>query len=246
MINKTSYTETVCGTGGCCRVEFLERTERLIGNEALAELQRTHVLIAGIGGVGSYVAEALVRSGIGFLTLVDDDVIDITNINRQLHALHSTVGALKVDAMRSRLLDINPNLSCKTIAERISGEYEGPENVDYVVDCVDDVKAKAAIIRWALTHQLPVISSMGSGNRIDNRQFEISDIKVTRGCPLARSVRKTLREQGITEGVKVCYNPNPVEIVTSGTPGTISYVPATCGLLIAGEVIRDIISSLVV
>ncbi len=227
-------------------MEFLERTERLIGSDALAELQRTHVLIAGIGGVGTYVAEALTRSGIGSLTLVDDDVIDITNINRQIHALHSTVGVLKVDAMKSRLLDINPKLSCTTVVEHIGAEYDGPQNVNYVVDCVDDVKAKAAIISWALSQQLPIISSMGSGNRIDNRQFEISDIKATHGCPLARSVRKTLREQGITEGVKVCYNPNPADKVTSGTPGTISYVPATCGLLIAGEVIRDIISSLVV
>lgn len=227
-------------------MEFLERTERLIGSEALIQLQNSHVLVVGIGGVGAQVTEALARSGIGHLTLIDDDVIDVTNINRQIHALHSTVGVLKVEAMKSRLMDINPSLSCTTVAEHIGVQFEGPMNVDYVIDCVDDVKAKAAIINWSLSRDVPIISSMGSGNRIDNRHFEISDIKATHGCPLARSVRKALRDRGITEGVKVCYDPTPTEKRSAGVPGTISYVPATCGLLIAGEVIRDLIAPFVV
>lgn len=228
---------------------FKTRTIQLIGEEKVDFLANQRVLIAGVGGVGSYVAEALTRAGVGHLTLIDPDVIDVTNINRQLLALHSTIGQKKVEVAAKRLHDINPALSCTTLDQRlVAGELdvEGLPDApyDYVVDCIDDVAAKVALIRAALRQSIPVISSMGTGNRLDNCCFEVTDISKTCQCHLAKAVRLKLRKQGIHKGVKVVYAcKRDCQVIErqseANVPGTISYVPGTCGLLLAGEVIRD-------
>lgn len=231
---------------------FYQRTAQLIGDEKVALLAKKHVLIAGIGGVGGYVAEALSRAGIGHLTLVDPDVIDITNINRQLFALHSTIGRKKVDVAQERLHDINPDMCCDVLDLRLTAQQLDAEGMpgkrpDYVVDCIDDVSAKVALISAALQESVPVISSMGTGNRVDNRCFQIDDISKTSQCALARAVRLALRKRGIHKNVKVVYACKqdcliPDRQSHSPFPGTISYVPGTCGLMLAGEVIRDFLS----
>lgn len=219
---------------------FLSRSEKLVGHDALERLAAARIIVAGVGGVGSVVAEALVRGGARHLMLIDDDEVEISNINRQLQALPETVGRLKVEAMRDRLLSINPALVCSAEPVHIDDSWACPNGTAYVIDCVDDVAAKKQLILSALQAKVPVISSMGSGNQIDNRHFTITDIAKTHTCPLARALRKALREEGILKGVKVCYNPISPYLKQEGSPGTMSYVPGTAGLLIAGEVIREI------
>lgn len=223
-------------------MSYLERTEELIGTEALARLRAARVLIAGVGGVGSYCAEALVRSGVGHLILIDDDVIDASNLNRQLHALRSTLGRAKVEAMGERLMDINPALDLTLCKERIGRVFAWPEALDYIVDCIDDVPAKVALIRFAKAQGIPVISSMGTGNHIDNRSFVVTTIDQTKICPLARKLRKELRQEDLCQAVKVCYVEAAPYKRPEGPPGTLCHVPATGGLTIAGTVIGDLIA----
>ena len=219
------------------------RTEMVIGKSGVEKLRSTAVMVLGIGGVGSYTAEALARAGVGKLTLVDKDTVDVTNINRQLPALHSTVGRAKVEVMAERIADIDPD--CDVAAEQCFFLPENAEQFDfrrydYVVDAIDNVTGKLAIIEKAAAEGVPVISSMGTGNKLDPSMFRIATIEETRVCPLARVMRKELRARGI-EGVKVLYSEEPPVKGGSSVPGSISFVPSVAGLMIAGEVIRDIL-----
>ena len=218
------------------------RTERLIGQEAVKKLNNARVIVFGVGGVGSYVCEALARAGIGAMEIVDKDVVDITNINRQLIALHSTIGKPKVEVCRNRLLDINPGMEvtarqCFYLPEK-SDEFDF-SRYDYVVDAIDNVTAKLDIICKAKEAGVPVISSMGTGNKLDPMAFKISDIEKTKVCPLAKVMRKELRKRGVS-GVKVVYSEEEPADTESRIPASISFVPSAAGLLIAKAVIEDL------
>ncbi len=234
------------------------RTELLIGKENLEKLKNSKIAIFGIGGVGSFVAEGLVRAGIENFILVDNDNVDITNLNRQLHALHSTVGKYKVDLMKERILDINPNAKVEVFKT-----FYMPDNKDnildntvtYIVDAIDTITAKIELALDAKALNIPIISSMGTGNKLDPTKFEISDISKTSVCPLAKVMRKKLRELGINK-YKVLYSKEePIkldEVVEREcleltekrqVPGSVSFVPSVAGLIIAGEVIKDIINN---
>lgn len=222
---------------------FYERTQRLLGEAVVARLQETHVCVLGVGGVGSWVAEALVRTGIGEMSLVDFDTVDITNINRQVQALHSTVGQVKVEAMKTRLLDINPEAMIHCHNEKIE-----PTNLpacldqaDYVVDCIDDVAAKVAVIKYCYNQQRSIVSSMGTGNKMGTMPFKISDISKTKVCPLARAVRLRLRKEGIYSGVPVLYSEElPYrEVDGREKPGTVCFSPAIAGLELARYIVQE-------
>lgn len=222
----------------------LERTGFLIGNEGLERLRRARIAVFGIGGVGGHAAEALARSGIGSLDFIDNDKVTLSNINRQIIALHSTVGRNKTEVMRERALDINPALevrvfNCFFLPEN-SAEFDFA-SYDYVVDAVDTVTAKLEIIRKAKEAGTPVISCMGAGNKLDPVQFEVTDIYRTQMCPLAKVMRKELKKRGI-EQLKVVYSKEPALKSPQGrVPGSIAFVPSVAGLIAAGEVIKDIV-----
>lgn len=223
-----------------------QRTRMLIGQENLDRLAESKVLVFGVGGVGGYVCEALCRAGVGRIDIVDKDVVDVTNINRQIIATHETVGRPKVEVCRERMLSINPQVivdarECFYLPEKASkfdfGAY------DYVVDAVDNVTAKIDIICNARAAGVPVISSMGTGNKLDPTMFKIADIEKTQVCPLAKVVRKELRKRGVS-GVKVLYSeeePRKPLSDDTRTPASISFVPSCAGLIIAGRVILDIL-----
>ena len=223
-----------------------QRTRMLIGQENLDKLAAAKVLVFGVGGVGGYVCEALCRGGVGLIDIVDKDVVDVTNINRQIIATHGTVGRPKVEACRERMLSINPDVKvdarqCFYLPER-AGEFDFGA-YDYVVDAVDNVTAKIDIICNARAAGVPVISSMGTGNKLDPTMFKIADIEKTRVCPLAKVVRKELRKRGVF-GVKVLYSEEePIKPLSDDTrtPASISFVPSAAGLIIAGRVILDIL-----
>ena len=218
----------------------------LIGQENLDKLAAARVLVFGVGGVGGYVCEALCRGGVGRIDIVDKDVVDVTNINRQIIATHETVGRPKVEVCRERMLSINPDVKvdarqCFYLPER-AGEFDFGA-YDYVVDAVDNVTAKIDIICNARAAGVPVISSMGTGNKLDPTMFKIADIKDTKVCPLAKAVRKELRKRGVS-GVKVLYSEEePIKPLSDDTrtPASISFVPSAAGLIIAGRVISDIL-----
>ncbi|MCR4748127.1 MAG: tRNA threonylcarbamoyladenosine dehydratase, partial [Clostridiales bacterium] len=220
----------------------LERTELLIGEEAVNKLRSAHVAVFGIGGVGGYATEALARSGVGELTIVDKDNVDITNLNRQIIALHSTLGKPKVVVMEERLKDINPDI--KVNAKELfflpdTADQFDFEEYDYIVDAVDTVTAKLAIIEKAHAAGTPVISAMGAGNKLDPTKFEVTDISKTSVCPLARIMRKELKAKGINH-LKVVYSTEEPK-QKSETVASIATVPSVCGLLLASEVIKDLI-----
>ena len=219
------------------------RTELLIGEENIKKLQQSKVAIFGVGGVGSFVVEALARAGVGTLVIIDHDEVDITNINRQIIATHDSIGRPKVEVAKERILTINPNAEVIIYKELFSKETEGiiDNSLDYVVDCVDTVTAKLEIISRAKELNIPVISSMGTGNKLDPTKFEISDIYKTSVCPLAKVMRKELRARNI-DSLKVVYSKEePIKNSEARTPGSISFVPSSAGLIIAGEVIKDIL-----
>lgn len=223
-----------------------ERTELLIGEEGIKKLQVSHVLIFGLGGVGGYVCEALARAGVGSLELVDKDTVSESNINRQIIATYDTVGRAKTQVMEERILSINPDCHVKRrdcfylpgTAEAAAFDFS---QYDYVVDAIDTTSAKIDIIARCKAAGTPVISSMGTGNKMDPSRFEIADISKTSVCPLAKVVRKELRDRGI-EGVKVLYSKEEPVKTGGRTPGSISFVPPAAGLLIGGEVIRDLLN----
>lgn len=223
-----------------------QRTRMLIGDEAVQALGRAKVLVFGVGGVGGYVCDALVRAGVGRIDVVDKDVVDITNINRQIIATTDTIGMPKVDVCRARLQAINPAVECEArkcfYLPETSDSFDF-KKYDYIVDAVDNVTAKIDIICKAKEAETPVISSMGTGNKLDPTAFRIADIEKTKVCPLAKVVRKELRNRGV-RGVKVLYSEE--EPLKSGnrTPASISFVPSCAGLIIAGEVIKDLIKKI--
>lgn len=222
-----------------------QRTRTLIGDKAMKRLGEARVLVFGIGGVGGYVCEALARAGVGRLHLVDKDVVDITNLNRQIIATHDTIGRPKVMVMAERIKTINPAAQVETsecfyLPERAK-EFDF-SSYNYVVDAVDNVTAKLDIITQAKGAGTPVISSMGTGNKLDPAGFQVADIHETSMCPLAKVIRKELRARGITD-VKVVYSKEEPLSTGQRTPASISFVPPVAGLIMAGEVVKDLIDS---
>ena len=217
------------------------RTAQLLGNENVEKLFDKHVIVFGVGGVGGYVVEALARSGIGKISIVDNDVVNESNINRQIIALHSTVGMQKVEVLKNRILDINPE--CQVF---VYNQFFLPENsndfdfsiYDYVVDAVDTVTAKIEIIKKSKESNVPVISSMGTGNKLNPMGFKVSDISKTKVCPLARVMRNELKKRGISKVKCVYSEENPV--IQTQTPASVAFVPPVAGLLIASEVVKDL------
>lgn len=231
--------------------EQFMRTEMLLGAEAMEKLSQSHVAVFGIGGVGSWCTEALARSGVGTLTLIDQDVVGESNINRQAQALHSTLGMEKTVAMKNRVLDINPNCTVHTITAKYDGDHREDffgTRYDYIVDAIDLVSCKLDLIETAITRALPIISSLGTGNKLDPSLFRISDLSKTEGCPLARIVRKELRKRDIVHH-RVLWSPEeplvPLEMESPppgrrAVPGSVAWVPPVAGLMLAGDVIRTL------
>ncbi len=230
--------------------EQFTRTEMLIGKDALATLKNSRVAVFGAGGVGGYVIEALARSGVGAIDIIDNDTVSESNINRQIIALRSTIGSFKTETAKKRVLDINPD--CKVT---VFNTFVLPENIDdfdfsvysYVVDAIDTVSGKLAIIEKAYNEDIPVISSMGTGNKLDPTKFTITDISKTSVCPLARVMRYELKKRGIKK-LKVLFSTEePIKPKAEKDergkipPGSISFVPSVAGLIIGGEVIKDLI-----
>ncbi len=228
-------------------MERFSRTQRLIGSENMQKLTAMRVAVFGIGGVGSFAAEALFRSGIGTLLLVDDDVVTESNINRQLIALTSTLGQPKTEVMRQRGLEINPAVHTLTMPiryETATADQIPLADYDYIVDAIDSVTSKLLLIERAHAAGVPIISAMGAGNKLDPTAFRVADISKTSVCPLARVMRRELKKRGI-ERLKVVYSTEPPVSVSSSdpnehTPGSIAFVPSVAGLILAGEVVKDL------
>jgi tRNA threonylcarbamoyladenosine dehydratase len=235
---------------------WLSRTELLIGPDNLARLNRAHVLVVGMGGVGSFAAEFICRAGVGSMTIIDGDVVDPTNRNRQLPALATTHGLSKASLMGERLLQINPELQLTIIQEFVQ-----PDRVDamlasvpdYVVDAIDSITPKITFINAAFKKQLPIVSSMGAGAKLDPTRLQVADISKTYNCPFAQQIRKQLKTLGIRSGIKTVFSPENIVkeslMMTDGKNykksayGTISYLPATFGAVAASVVIRDLIGA---
>ena len=218
------------------------RTEMMLGTDAVDRLKAAHVAVFGVGGVGGFTVEALCRAGVGKITLVDSDRVAVSNINRQIIATHSTLGMYKTEAMRDRIRNINPD--CEVVIYNQFYSAETPvslEGVDYVADCIDSVKSKLHLITEATAGGVRVISSMGAGNKLDPTRFTVADISKTHTDPLAKVIRTELRKRGINH-LKVVFSDEP-PINPSGerTPGSVSFVPSVVGLIIAGEIIKDLI-----
>ena len=231
--------------------EAFSRTKLLLGEDGLAKLAKARVAVFGIGGVGSFAAEALCRAGIGHFLLVDSDTIDVSNINRQIHATTRTVGQKKTDVMRARMLEINPAADVRAKCEFYEpnrAEAFFTEPLDYIVDAVDTVTAKISLVVEAEKRGIPIISAMGAGNKLDPTRFEVADIYKTSVCPLAKVMRKELKKRGIPR-LKVVYSKEPpirpdvaeTEDARRQTPGSVSFVPSAAGLILAGEVVRDLL-----
>lgn len=222
-------------------MSIFDRTELLIGEEALQTLKNKRVAVFGVGGVGGYAVEALARTGIGTLDLVDKDVVDETNINRQIIALQSTIGKPKVEVAKERCLDINPEMTINThqvfYLPDTADEFDFTD-YDYVIDAIDTVTGKLQLIEAAKKANVPVISSMGAGNKLNPAEFEVADISETSVCPLAKVMRKELRDRGI-DHLKVVYSKEAPIKINQQTPGSVAFVPSVVGLIIASEVIKD-------
>ena len=234
--------------------EAFLREEMLLGAAAMERLARAHVIIFGIGGVGSYVAEGLARAGVGALTLVDSDTVGESNLNRQLCALRSTIGQYKSDVMARRILDINPDCSVTSMPELYNEERKErffSQPYDYVVDAIDLVSCKLSLIQTALARGIPIISAMGTGNKLDPMQFRITDISKTSGCHLARIMRRELRARGIEHHTvlfseELPQRPEALEAPPPGRrtiPGSVSWVPSCAGLMLAGHVVKELIKA---
>lgn len=225
-------------------LEQFQRTQMLIGEEGLEKLSKAKVAIFGIGGVGSYVAEGLIRAGVTNFILIDNDIIDITNINRQIHATMKTIGENKVDIMKQRMLDINPNAEIqiyKTFYSPEDKEKIIDNSITYVIDAIDTVSSKIGLIEECNKLNIPIISCMGTGNKLNPIMLEIADINKTTVCPLAKTIRKELRKTDIKK-LKVVYSKEePIKKITP--PGSVSFVPSVAGMIIASEVVKDILKS---
>lgn len=236
---------------------WLERTELLLGSEKLARLKEANVLVVGLGGVGAYAAEMIVRAGVGAMTVADADIVSASNINRQLVALHSTVGEAKSDILAARLRDINPELRLRAIKRYIkdseTDELLDCDRFDYVVDAIDTLSPKLALIKGALDRGIPLVSSMGAGAKTDPTLMEISDISKTHHCPLAHMLRKRLHKAGIRSGFRAVFSPEPIrpgammlcqEQNKKSNVGTISYIPPLFGIGCASVVVRGLIGEM--
>ncbi|MBK5253702.1 MAG: tRNA threonylcarbamoyladenosine dehydratase [Peptostreptococcaceae bacterium] len=220
-------------------MERFERTKRLIGSDSLTKLKESKVLIIGVGGVGSYAAEAIARAGIGEITIMDGDNIALSNINRQLVALQENIGEYKAEVMGKRIKSINPDAKVIVIKNYYNLEFDiNLADYDYVIDAIDSVKDKLDLIESCTVKGVKIISSMGTAGKIYNDSFKISDISETSVCPLAKKVRKELRNRGI-DHLKVVYSTEKAKVNEDGL-GTMSYVPGVSGLMMAGEVIREL------
>ena len=232
--------------------EQYRRTAMLLGDAAVEKLRRCHVAVFGLGGVGSYAAEALCRAGVGELTLIDSDTVSLSNLNRQLYALHSTVGKPKAEVAAARCLDIDPTVTVHPIV----GTYDAAHredffaDYDYIVDAIDLVSCKLDLIEQAQQRHIPILSALGTGNKLDPSLLQITDISKTSGCPLARVMRKELRARGINH-LKVCFSPEEArETAQSETPppgrrsvpASVSWVPSAAGLMMAGTVVQNLIT----
>ena len=230
--------------------EQFSRTELIIGKDGLERLRCSHVIVFGLGGVGGYVVESLVRSGIGNITIVDNDSIAVSNLNRQIIALNSTIGLSKVDAFEQRILDINPN--CKVTKLKLFYLPENADSIDlslydYVIDCIDTVTAKIELAVRCNALGVPIISSMGTGNKLDPSLLRVADISKTSVCPLARVMRRELSKRGVRHLKCVYSTEEPVKADASDeegkrVPGSTAFVPSSAGLLIASVVVRELIS----
>ncbi len=244
----------------------LSRTELLIGKEGLDKLKNSKVIVFGVGGVGSFTVEALTRAGVGNIVLVDDDTVCLTNLNRQIHATYSTISKVKVDVMKERILSINHKCNVTTYQTFVTPdniEEFITDDIDYVVDAIDTVSAKIALAKYCYENDIKIISSMGTGNKFDPTQFKVSDIFKTKVCPLAKVMRRELKNRGVKK-LKVVYSeelptkPRTEDVVTCKTdcvctggtkkcaekrqiPGSISFVPPVAGMIIGGEVIKDLL-----
>lgn len=232
-------------------VNWLDRTEMLIGKENVKKLQNSHVVVFGLGGVGSYVVEGLVRAGISYISIIDKDIVDVTNINRQIIADIETVGKSKVDVEEERILKINSNAHVSKIKEFVNKDnleeiiekiikLQNIVTINYVVDAIDTVSSKLEIIKYCNAHNIKLISCMGTGNKLDASKFEIADISKTSVCPLAKVIRKELKKLNI-QHLKVLYSKEEPLKTNTTSPASISFVPSVAGLLIAGEIVRDMI-----
>lgn len=239
---------------------WLNRTELLIGNEKLNKLKNSNIIVFGLGGVGSFVVEGLVRSGIENIAIIDNDVVDVTNINRQLIANTQTIGKNKIDVEKERILQINPKANVIAIQEfinkanieeiihNINTEFNihtnsnDKLNISYIIDAIDTVSSKIELIKYCYNNNINLISCMGTGNKLDASKFEITDITKTSVCPLAKVIRKELRKLGIPHQKVLFSKEEPIK-TNLNTPASISFVPSVAGLLIAGNVVQDLISS---
>lgn len=222
---------------------FYERTQSVLGNNGLQSVKAAKVAVIGLGGVGSYVAEALARCGVGELVLIDGDRVMQSNINRQLYALNSTVDKYKSDVAKQRINDINPAAKVTAVAEFINAdnvEDFGLETCDYIADAIDSVADKVEIIAFAKSKNIPVISCMGTGNKLNPQQLSVADISKTTVCPLARAVRHALKQKGITKGVKTVFSTEQPIKNNDGHIGSISFVPSSAGLLMASVIIKEL------
>lgn len=231
--------------------EQFGRTEGLLGAQGMRRLEQARVAVFGIGGVGGYVCEALARSGVGAFDLIDKDTVSVSNINRQIIATHKTVGQLKTQAMKERIGEINPEAEVKEYPCFFLPENKDDfpfEQYDYIVDAVDTVTAKIALVMAAEEYHVPIISSMGAGNKLDGSAFQVADIYETKVCPLAKVMRRELKKRGIKK-LKVVYS-QETPLIPKGdmaqeagrrsTPGSVAFVPSVAGLLMAGEVVKDL------
>lgn len=224
--------------------EEFSRTALVIGEDAVLKLKNSKVAVFGLGGVGGHAAEALVRAGIGSLDLIDFDTVSLSNINRQLAALHSTVGKKKVEVLKERFIDINPELVINTFPVFYDSETKNQFDLskyDYIVDAIDSVKSKINLIVNATAVGTPIISSMGAGNKLDATAFKVADIYKTSVCPLAKVIRTELKKRDVKK-LKCVYSEEQPK-VRSTPPGSLSFVPSTVGLILAGEVVKDITRS---
>ncbi len=224
--------------------EIFKRTESLIGTENLEKLIKSKVAIFGIGGVGSFAVEGLVRAGIGEIVLIDKDTVDITNCNRQIHATTKTIGKLKVEAMKERVIEINPEIKVTYYNEFYlpdNGETLIDSSYSYIIDAMDNVTAKISLIRQSIKKNIPIISCMGTGNKIEPTKLKVEDISKTSICPLAKIMRRELRKNGILH-LKVVYSTETPKNQGNKEISSISFVPSVAGMIIASEVVKDLLN----
>lgn len=225
------------------------RTAMLLGEESIEKLRRSHAAVFGLGGVGSFCAEALARAGVGALTLVDDDTVSVSNLNRQLVALRSTIGMAKTEVMAARIADIAPECRVTVLTKRYTEQTKEEffaRELDYIADCIDSVACKTSLIETAIRREVPIISAMGTGNKLDPSRFTITDLAKTSGCPLARVMRRELKRRGIVHHT-VLYSTEPARKPLfqpeegKTVPGSVAWVPSCAGLMMAGYIIQQLI-----